>query len=116
MKPPAGEAVRSQFPPRNETQRAAVLEYAREAPLVYGEWQHLKWLYKETERASEPEILGTLIGRLDAAPRPKYFEPALAPRVPANADVRAAVLQGNYAYVAASARLYVIDISNPAAP
>ena len=68
--------IRQQFPPRDEAERAELLRYAREAPLVYGDWRHLKWLYKEAEGADEPEILGTLIGRLDAAPLLSSWEVA----------------------------------------
>jgi hypothetical protein len=61
-----GETVQSRFPPTGDADREAILRYAAEAPLRHGEWKYVKALYKQAERTSEPEILGTLIGRLDA--------------------------------------------------
>src|SRR5204863_344510 len=60
--------IRERFPPASDVDRAAVLRYVAGAPLRYGEWKHLKALYKQAETAGEAEILGTLIGRLDAEP------------------------------------------------
>jgi hypothetical protein len=120
MSVPADGSIRELFPPRGEVERAALLAYAREAPLIYGEWRTLKRLYKDAEVSEEAAILGTLIGRLDAAPwpaRPLYGLPvssdASPPVVP---HARRVVLQGRYAYVLAGDRLLVIDISAPAAP
>jgi hypothetical protein len=67
-----GETLRSRFPPAGDADRAAVLRYVAEAPLRYGEWKHLKALYKQAEQTGEAEILGTLIGRLDAEPLSRY--------------------------------------------
>ena len=69
VSPPEG-VIRRQFPPSSSSERAAVLEYVREASLTYGDWTHLKWLYKQSEASAEVEVLGTLIGRLDAATSP----------------------------------------------
>ena len=46
---PADENIRERYPPRDDGDRAAVLRFARDAPLVYGSWTHLKWLYKQLE-------------------------------------------------------------------
>jgi hypothetical protein len=61
-----GRRIRASFPPRNDGQRRGVLRYVRETPFAHGTWTHLKWLYKQAEGTVEAEILGALIGRLDA--------------------------------------------------
>jgi hypothetical protein len=112
----AGESSSPRYPPQGEAERAALIRYARETPLVYGAWRHLKRLYKDAEGGEEPEILGTLIGRLDAAPlaaAPPPFTPG--------GDFQAiphgsAVLRERIAYLAANSRLHVIDLSDPGQP
>src|SRR5204863_1372149 len=61
-----GRRIRASFPPRDDAQRRDVLRYARETPFAFGTWTHVKWLYKQAEGTGEAEILGALIGRLDA--------------------------------------------------
>src|SRR4051812_11004845 len=58
------------YPATNGVTRAHILSFAAGARLRFGEWQQLKWLYKQAEAAHDMELLGTLIGRLDAAPFP----------------------------------------------
>jgi hypothetical protein len=62
------EDLRRSYPPRGPEDRRRLLRFAREANLERGQWQRLKGLYKLAESAEEPELLGVLVGRLDAAP------------------------------------------------
>jgi hypothetical protein len=71
--------IRNLYPPANETEREAVLQFAREAPLAYGPWRHLKWLYKRAEETGDRELLGLLMGRMDAVPFPAPLRPGEAP-------------------------------------
>src|SRR2546427_305698 len=121
-----GEAIRERFPPASDVDRAAVLRYVAGAPLRYGEWKHLKALYKQAENAGEAEILGTLIGRLDAE-RLSAAAPAALPgleiRYPNGS--RAAAASGNTLYLAtgphrpgggSSGDIHAIDLTNPVQP
>ena len=61
------------FPPSSEPDRAELLAWTREVPLVYGAWTHWKSLWKAAEanftlNRSEPEIWAALLSRADAAP------------------------------------------------
>lgn len=61
------------FPPTDERERAALLEWVRDVPLVYGAWTHWKSLWKGSEAAfiqnrSEPELWSALLSRTDQAP------------------------------------------------
>jgi len=61
------------FPPASELERAQLLAWVREVPLVYGAWTHWKSLWKNAEAAfvqtrAEPEIWAALLSRTDAAP------------------------------------------------
>jgi hypothetical protein len=58
------------YPPRTDAERAALLKFIRETPIAFGTWRGLKALYKaiEADPNAEPELLGEIIGRLDAAP------------------------------------------------
>src|SRR5712691_5016629 len=96
-----GETLRDRFPPAGDADRAAVLRYVTEAPLRYGEWKHLKALYKQAENSREAEILGTLIGRLDAEELSASAAPpgfGLDFHYPD--ETRAAAAAGNTVYVA----------------
>lgn len=62
------------FPPQNAEMRAALLDFARTAPLVYGPWKTFKKLFKLAEAPAlqdsgevDIELLGVLIARLDRA-------------------------------------------------
>ena len=76
-----GEHVRHLFPPTDDQARAALLEFARSAPLVYGPWRHFKWLYKQAEATTDADLLGPLIGRLDSLELPSAPDPT-QPRAP----------------------------------
>ena len=59
------------FPPADADARAALIDWIRQTPLVYGPWQSFKRLYKEAEAAyidgaPSPEIMAALLARLDA--------------------------------------------------
>jgi len=58
----------------------AALRFVREAPLTYGPWRELKGQYKrlEADPNADPELLGTLIAKLDSAP---LTAPTAPPRV-----------------------------------
>ena len=54
------------FPPADAAARAELVEWIRQAPLVYGPWQNFKRLYKEAETACiegarETEVLAALL-------------------------------------------------------
>lgn len=56
----------------------AALRLAQDAPLTFGPWRELKALYKrlEADPSADPEVLGTLISRLDCAPlTPSHEQP-----------------------------------------
>src|SRR5438874_329969 len=101
MSPPR-ETTPSRFPPAGDAERAALLRYVAEAPLLYGEWKRIKGLYKQAEGARETEILGTLIGRLDAEPL-RGVHPFQAPQpgyLPAG-GTQTVAMAGSTGYVAA---------------
>jgi hypothetical protein len=61
------------FPPQNETEKSALLDWIRGVSLVYGPWKGFKSLYKAVETAfvageRDIEIFAALIARLDAVP------------------------------------------------
>ncbi len=93
-----------QFPALSADDRIALLRWARETPLVYGAWKPFKALYKKAEAPAlgsdgsvDVELLGVLLGRLDAAPIPREL-PHLQPvEVPANISGRSDS-QGNITY------------------
>ncbi len=63
----------SSFPPANELERAQLLAWVREVPLVYGAWTHWKSLWKSAEAGfirdrSEAELWAALLSRTDTAP------------------------------------------------
>lgn len=109
------------FPPANELERAELLAWVRQTPLVYGEWTHWKSLWKKAEalfigERGEPEIWAALLARTDEAP--------LAGLSPKSAGVAA----GNFASLALHPRkplLYalrddglalIFDVSSPLRP
>src|SRR5436309_8317244 len=121
-----GEAIRERFPPASDVDRAAVLRYVAGAPLRYGEWKHLKALYKHAETAGEAEILGTLIGRLDAEPlSTSTVAPLTWPELQYPHQTRAAAVSGSTLYVATGPNrpgggsggdIHAIDLTNPVQP
>jgi len=101
--------------------RAALLRLAREAPLAYGWWQGWKRLLKAAETRADPELLGALLGRLDAAPWPPAGGAALRAN-PAKLDgVSTLAVAGDRAYAVrmgygATENVRVFDVSDPCAP
>ena len=68
MPPTDGKTIEPLYPPAGDAERAALIAWAREVPLLYGRWKHFKSLYKRAEAAGdEPELLAALIARIDAA-------------------------------------------------
>lgn len=63
----AGDVIRQLWGRNEPAARAAVLRFAREAPLTYGHWSHWKWLYKQAEAAGDADLLATMMPRIDAA-------------------------------------------------
>lgn len=110
------DPIRSRFPPRDDADRSALLKFAREAPLVYGPWAAFKALYKWAEaEGSDPELLGTLIGRLDAA---SLAETAAGRSGPSIGLPRMLAAAGDLLCVVAGFPevLHVLDVSTPAQP
>ena len=69
------------FPALSAPERAILLDWTRQTPLVYGAWKPFKALYKKVEAtistsAPDLELMGALLGRLDAA-----LIPAAVPRL-----------------------------------
>lgn len=82
----------------NPTDRAALLHWVREAPLVYGYWGAWKALYKQVERLPDPELFGAMAGRLDAAPF-SLTGPAALKANPAKLEgCNSVAFVGRYAY------------------
>lgn len=61
----AGEIMRQLWGRNENAARAAIIEYAKKAPLTYGHWSHWKWLYKQAEAQFDLEILEVMLKRLD---------------------------------------------------
>src|SRR5690606_34723698 len=59
------------FPPQSSQQRAALEKFARETPLVYGQWKYFKKLWKLTEEPAlnggetEVALLAVMIARIE---------------------------------------------------
>lgn len=66
MTPSDGARARTLLAQATEEDEAFLLQFAREAPALYGTWRYLKGLYKDAETGGTPAVLGTLIGRLDS--------------------------------------------------
>lgn len=100
------------FPVVTAEERAALLAWIRQTPLVYGHWKYFKALYKKAEApALQPngevdvELLGALLARLDAAPIPQ--NPPHLQLVDAPAAVRGrhnAVASGTVTYTVTGRR------------
>jgi hypothetical protein len=77
MPAPDIAALIENFPPQNPGERAALLDFARTTPLNYGNWKHFKKLFKLAEASAlssgevDIELLGILLGRIDAATIPQ---------------------------------------------
>lgn len=58
------------YPPTSDAERETLLQFVREAPIVFGSWRFLKGLFKKVEADpnADPAILGTLLARMDTAP------------------------------------------------
>lgn len=106
MTPADGEKARLVLPVAS--QEAFVLEFAREAPLLYGYWRHVKGLYKEAEVSGSPAVLGTLIGRLDAVTAGAVAAPECPPEL---MYCTAVVAEGSYACVVTWRGMHVLDLS-----
>ncbi len=78
--PAAGEVARQLWGRPEAPARAALLRFARDAPLTYACWSHWKWLYKRAETApvADVELLTILIARLDRAPLQQSGPPAFS--------------------------------------
>ena len=64
------DAVPAPFPPRNDKDRAALLQFIENAPVAHGPWQGFKQLFKaiEAQPEAEPELLAAMLARVDAFP------------------------------------------------
>lgn len=64
------DAVPAPFPPNSDKDRAALLEFIREAPTAHGPWQGFKQLFKaiEAQPQTEPELLKAMLARIDGFP------------------------------------------------
>jgi len=115
MDPSDGELARRLFPTAAADEQELVRRFAREAPLVYGYWRHVKGLYKDAEPASQPEVLGSLIARFDAVP-------LHAPTGGSPLDwievwgVTGMAVAGQRLFISTQAGLRIVDVSNPGAP
>lgn len=58
------------FPPRNETERAALLQFIAEAPIAHGPWQKWKQTFKaiEAQPQADTAALSAMLSRVDALP------------------------------------------------
>ncbi len=78
MSTPDISSLLGNYPPKTSTDRATLLDFARTTPLTYGSWKHFKQLYKLAEAPAlagekpDVELLGILLGRIDAAPIPAH--------------------------------------------
>ncbi len=76
MSNPDISSLLGNYPPQTTTDRTALLDFARTTPLTYGAWKHFKKLYKLAEAPAlaggkpDVELLGILLGRIDATPIP----------------------------------------------
>ena len=107
------------FPPADAATRAAMLDWIRQTPLVYGPWQNFKRLYKEAEAAyrsdaREPEIVAALLARLDE----KALEsPGKSADVAVAGNFGGLCIHRGFAYVWSRGReLQTYDLSAPAQP
>ncbi|HEY0072817.1 MAG TPA: hypothetical protein VGB77_01860 [Abditibacteriaceae bacterium] len=68
------DVVPAPFPPKNDNDRAALLQFIAEAPIAHGPWQGFKQLFKTIEAHSiaqpqaEPELLAAMLSRIDGLP------------------------------------------------
>ncbi len=111
------------FPPQNDADRAALLDWIRGVSLVYGPWQAFKRLFKDAESAysnagqsRETEIFAALMARLDGAvfvdeARDKGAAP---PVVRGNFD--ALHIANDLLYSVEGSALAVFDLSAPLEP
>ncbi len=116
----ASDAPPAPKPPVDLDDPAAVLRFAQEAPLTLGFWRYLKGFYKQAEADQNPELLGILIGRLDAAPFPGGPNQT-ATEQSLYEEAWDVAVSGQYAYVLTGDLwgdriLRVLDISNPLRP
>lgn len=101
--------------------RAALLRLSRDAPLAYGWWQGWKRLLKAAEGRADPELLGALLGRLDAAPWPATGPSALRANPALIDGVGRLVVSGDRAYALRGGygrgdNVRAFDVSDPCAP
>jgi hypothetical protein len=122
MQPSDGERARGLFPPTGDQDRAAILGFTREAPLLYGFWKYVKGLYKDAETSAESlppeqvvEVLGTLIGRLDTAEMHAVADAASGGGLGLSYVTQMAATD-RHLCVADYSGLHVLDISNAAEP
>ncbi len=107
------------FPPADAATRAALLDWIRQTPLVYGPWQSFKRLYKEAETAyqngaREPEITAALLARIDDQSLENLGKSAA---VAVAGNFGALRVADGFAYVWARGReLQTYDLSAPAHP
>lgn len=105
----------------NPPDRAALLSWVREAPLVYGYWRAWKALYKQVERLPDPELFGAMAGRLDAAPFPLAGPAALKANPAKIEDCISVAFAGRYAYGVRQGwrneqNVRVYDLTDPFSP
>ncbi len=102
--------------------RAALLDFARRAPLVYGWWRAWKRLFKQAESRRDAELSGILLGRIDAAAFPAVA-PAAAKNNPVHIEnVVSLAVRDEFAYVLKQSRqrnaqnVLAYDLSDPSEP
>jgi hypothetical protein len=116
MDPSDGARARALLSGASGEDAAFLLRYAREAPLLYGHWRYVKGLYKDAEAAAAPELLGTLIARMDAA---ELHEASASPSIQESLSlygVQHFAAEGNLACVSTSQGVHILDLSDPAKP
>jgi hypothetical protein len=116
MSPAPPQDLPNRFPPETEEERAALLEFARKCPLVYGPWQSFKRLCKQAEgHPAETELLGEIFARLDAAP---FHDWSVyhSRRGLSIGEIRALAVGDNHAFVASGTKVHLVHLTDPKGP
>lgn len=109
-----GARLLALLPAASEDAERTLLQYAREAPFLYGHWRHVKGLYKAAENDGSPALLGTLIGRFetgDAGVADESSEPD--PRLQ---HLTTIATGPDYAVATSWRGMVVLDLSQPGVP
>lgn len=67
---PQSAAAPVNFPPRDAAERAALVQFIREAPVAHGPWQQFKKLFKDIEAQPQADtaLLAAMLSRADGLP------------------------------------------------